>query len=151
MDLRYRERWSSLFFNMTDELISSHTKYDMILLGNSRVHFGINPYYLDSASGFSAYNFANGGAGALWRIVLRPSQAGAMLAQLPGRYAIDWGGALIWAEAPPGWAPALRPGERAVRVRGEAASLPAPDPVTARLNAGLRASFDPRGLFGGMA
>ena len=96
-------------------------------------------------------DFANGGAGALWRIVLRPSQAGAMLAQLPGRYAIDWGGALIWAEAPPGWAPALRPGERAVRVRGEAASLPAPDPVTARLNAGLRASFDPRGLFGGMA
>ncbi|MCW5917990.1 MAG: hypothetical protein KIS82_11675 [Ferruginibacter sp.] len=62
MDFRYRERWSSLFFNMSDELISSHTKYDMILLGNSRVHFGINPYYLDSASGLSAYNFANGGA-----------------------------------------------------------------------------------------
>lgn len=87
----------------------------------------------------------------LWRIVLRPSQAAQLLAQLPGRHAVDWGGALIWAEAPPEWTPILPPGSRATRVVGEAASLPEPDAVTGRLNAGLRAKFDPRGVFGGEA
>ncbi|MDO5605611.1 MAG: FAD-binding protein [Paracoccus sp. (in: a-proteobacteria)] len=87
---------------------------------------------------------------ALWRIVLRPSQAAAMLAGLPGRAAVDWGGALIWAEAPQGWRPDLPPGARAICAYGCApAMLPPPDAVTARLNAGLRARFDPRGLFGG--
>ena len=89
-------------------------------------------------------------AGPLWRIVLRPSQAAAVLAQLPGRHAIDWGGALIWAEAPAGWRPHLPPGARATCVSGATAQLPAPDPVTARLETGLRAAFDPRGLFGAM-
>lgn len=84
----------------------------------------------------------------LWRITLRPSQAVAMLAQLPGRHIIDWGGALIWAEAPQDWRPALRPGARALRVIGEAANLPQQDEVTARLNAGIRQKFDPRGVFG---
>ena len=88
-------------------------------------------------------------SGPLWRIVLRPSQAPALLAQLPGRHAVDWGGALIWAEAPPDWRPDLPPGARATCVAGQAASLPVSDPVTARLQAGLRAAFDPRGLFHG--
>lgn len=83
----------------------------------------------------------------LWRIVLRPSQAVGVLAQLPGRHAVDWGGALIWAEAPPDWRPDLPPGARAICVRGAPVSLPRPDPVTARIEAGLRAAFDPRGLF----
>ncbi|WBU61437.1 FAD-binding protein [Paracoccus albus] len=87
----------------------------------------------------------------LWRIVLRPSQAAPLLSQLPGRHAVDWGGALIWAEAPPDWMPVLPPGSRATRVVGEAASLPEPDAVTTRLNAGLRTKFDPRGVFGGEA
>ncbi len=87
----------------------------------------------------------------LWRIVLRPSQAVGMLAGLPGRHAIDWGGALIWAEAPAGWRPDLPPGARATCIKGEAAAVPATDPVTARLEAGLRAAFDPQGLFRGRA
>lgn len=96
-------------------------------------------------------DFAMTAQGPLWRIVLRPSQAEAMLAQLPGRHAVDWGGALIWAEAPPDWHPALRPGARATRVIGAPAMLPEPDAVTARLTAGLRAKFDPCGIFGGQA
>ncbi len=36
----------------------------MIFLGNSRVHFGINPYYIDSITKFNSYNFGNGGADA---------------------------------------------------------------------------------------
>ncbi len=94
-------------------------------------------------------DIAAGGTGPLWRIVLRPSQAAGVLARLPGRHALDWGGALIWAEAPPGWRPDLPDGARAICVRGEAASLHEPDPVTARLTAGIRAKFDPRRLFGG--
>ncbi|WBU62885.1 FAD-binding protein [Paracoccus aerodenitrificans] len=85
----------------------------------------------------------------LWRIVLRPSQASQLLAGLPGRHAIDWGGALIWAEAAPGWQPDLPPGAQADAVAGTVQTLPAPDPVTARLNAAIRAEFDPRGLFAG--
>lgn len=85
----------------------------------------------------------------LWRIVLRSSQALALLSQLPGRYALDWGGALIWAEAPPDWTPVLPAGARAARLRGKAAQLPVADPVTARLQQGIRAKFDPRGILGG--
>lgn len=62
LDGRYRGRWEILFFEKTDELIYKKDKFDVVLLGNSRVHFGINPYYLDSLSGLSAYNFANGGS-----------------------------------------------------------------------------------------
>ncbi|MFD1796283.1 FAD-binding protein [Paracoccus aurantiacus] len=94
-------------------------------------------------------DFAAGATGPLWRMVLRPSDAAQMLAGLPGRHAVDWGGALIWAEAPPDWMPDLPPGARATRLRGDAASLPETDPVTARLNAGLKQKFDPRGIFGG--
>jgi len=61
-DARYKKRWDILFFQKTDELIKKHDSYDVVLLGNSRVHFGINPYYMDSVSGYSAYNFANGGS-----------------------------------------------------------------------------------------
>ncbi|NHF72531.1 FAD-binding protein [Paracoccus xiamenensis] len=88
-------------------------------------------------------------AAALWRIVLRPSQAAGLLAKLPGRHAVDWGGALIWAEAPADRRPDLPSGARATCVKGEAAALPPADPVTARLEGGLRAAFDPRGLFKG--
>lgn len=104
----------------------------------------------DDASDFSELrDYSQASTGPLWRIVLRPSQAPALLAQLPGRQAIDWGGALIWAEAPADWRPDLPPGTRATCVAGAPAQLPPADPVTARLQAGLRAAFDPRGLFGG--
>lgn len=81
-----------------------------------------------------------------WRILCRPSQAPAILATVPQPLALDWGGALILAALPQGHAPDLPPGAIGTRLTGAPARLPAPDPVTARLEAGLRARFDPRGI-----
>ena len=64
-DHLYKKRWSTLFFDKTNALIKDSTNYDVIYLGNSRVHFGINPYYVDSITKLNSYNFANGGADAL--------------------------------------------------------------------------------------
>ncbi|MCQ0970282.1 FAD-binding protein [Paracoccus sp. TK19116] len=95
---------------------------------------------------------AQAGKGAVWRIVLRPSQAGALIATLPGRLAVDWGGALIWAEAPDAWRPDLPTGAIAERVAGAAPlHLPAMAPAIAALNDGVARRFDPRGLFGSSA
>ena len=63
-DLRYKKRWSTLFFQKTDHLIKDSTYYDIIYLGNSRVHFGINPYYVDSVTKLSSYNFGLGSSDA---------------------------------------------------------------------------------------
>ncbi len=64
LDHRYKKRWSVLFFEKSDELIKGNKNYDVIFLGNSRVHFGINPYYVDSVTKLNSYNFGNGGADA---------------------------------------------------------------------------------------
>lgn len=64
LDIRYTKRWSTLYFMKTDALIRDSTFYDIIYLGNSRVHFGINPYYVDSVTGLSSYNFGVGGSDA---------------------------------------------------------------------------------------
>ncbi|MRX51729.1 FAD-binding protein [Paracoccus sp. S-4012] len=85
--------------------------------------------------------------GDVWRILCRPSQAPAILATIPEPLRLDWGGALILARLPEGSMPPLPPGAIATRLTGAPARLPPPDPVTARLEAGLRARFDPRGLF----
>ena len=61
-DHMYRKRWSTLFFEKTEALIRSKTNYDIILLGNSKVHFGINPYYIDSVTKLNSYNFGYGGS-----------------------------------------------------------------------------------------
>lgn len=63
-DSLYRKRWHTLFFDKTDELLKTDHRYDIIFLGNSRVHFGINPYYTDSVTGLRSYNFGTGGADA---------------------------------------------------------------------------------------
>ncbi len=83
-----------------------------------------------------------------WRIVCRPSQAQAILANLPAapRF-MDWGGALIHADLPAAAIPDLPAGATATRLSGAAGRLPDPDPVIAGLEAGLRRRFDPRGLF----
>lgn len=62
-DVRYRRNLAVLFFNSTDTMLSAKQHYPIVLLGNSRVHFGINPYYIDSATGLSSYNFGIGGSG----------------------------------------------------------------------------------------
>ena len=63
-DNRYKKRWATLFFEKIDESIDGKNNYDIILLGNSRVHFGLNPYYLDSITKLNCYNFGFGGADA---------------------------------------------------------------------------------------
>lgn len=63
-DARYRTYWSTLFFNSTDTLLNKDRQYDIVLLGNSRIHFGLNPFYIDSATGMSSFNFGIGGADA---------------------------------------------------------------------------------------
>ncbi|WP_206076991.1 FAD-binding protein [Palleronia sediminis] len=97
-----------------------------------------------------------GGAGDLWRISVRPSRAAGVAARLPGRWRMDWGGGLIWAETPRGHdlradLPGLE--GHATLVRASPATHdrlgtlhPEPAPVGA-LTAGLKSRFDPRGLF----
>jgi len=90
-------------------------------------------------------------AGDVWRISGRPSDAAGVLSRIdPSAYLLDWGGGLIWVAVPAGTDVRARldvPGH-ATRVRGEG---PQPqfhpaDAGVARLEAGLRAQFDPRGL-----
>lgn len=65
LDASYKRRWEVLWFKKTDEMLKGTSNYDIIFLGNSRVHFGINPYYIDSVTKLNSYNFGNGGADAL--------------------------------------------------------------------------------------
>ena len=58
----YKKRWSTLFFDKADALIKDSSYYDIIFLGNSRVHFGINPFYVDSVTKLNSYNFGYGGS-----------------------------------------------------------------------------------------
>ena len=96
-----------------------------------------------------------GGEGArppteIWRIVCLPSQAAAILAMNPDAppRALDWGGSLILLATRPSTCPALPPGARGLCLRGtHLGPLPPPDPVTRRLEDGLRDRFDPRGIF----
>ncbi|MDB5256729.1 MAG: hypothetical protein JWM14_1424 [Chitinophagaceae bacterium] len=39
-----------------DEIILGHSSFDILLLGSSKTHTGINPYYIDSITGHSSYN-----------------------------------------------------------------------------------------------
>ncbi|KGJ15593.1 FAD-binding protein [Paracoccus sanguinis] len=89
--------------------------------------------------------------GALWRISCRPSEAALLLDRLPEPMSLDWGGGLIRVALPAGETPDLT-GTRAIATRLTGAtplSLPPMAPAVAALNEGLRAEFDPRGLFAG--
>ena len=85
----------------------------------------------------------------LWRILCRPSQAAQILATLPAPpLALDWGGSLIWADLPAVTVPQLPGHAQATRMTGrDPLHLPPPQPAIAALNDGLRAQFDPRGIF----
>ena len=93
--------------------------------------------------------------GDVWRLSVRPSDAPAVLEWLPGDTLLDWGGGLIWARVPegtdlrakltvPGHATLVRAAPDTLARLG--AQQPEPAAVAA-LTAGLRARFDPRGLF----
>ena len=61
LDKKYKNYWWP-FFNKLDVLIKDSAYYDGIYLGNSRTHFGINPYYVDSVASLKTYNMGMGGA-----------------------------------------------------------------------------------------
>jgi len=95
----------------------------------------------------------HGKTGDVWRISVKPSDAAQLVTQLaPQDVVYDWGGGLIWALMPEG--ANVRPitttvSGHATRVRGagpEPAFQPEPD-VLAKISAGLRQKFDPRGIF----
>lgn len=91
------------------------------------------------------------GAEPLWRLAL-PSSAPPV--DLPGRQLVEWNGALRWLKSNEE-AGAVR--EAARRLKGHATLFRATDksagcfaplePVTARLHRGLKAAFDPHGVF----
>lgn len=88
-----------------------------------------------------------------WRIIARPSEVPMLLTHLPAPLSLDWGGALIHVQLPAGRVPDLPAfSGHARRIAGAGpAVVPAPDPVTARLEHDLQARFDPRGIFEGSA
>ena len=108
--------------------------------------------------------FLEGTGGALWRISTAPRLgariAAAIARRLACRAAYDWAGGLIWLVVESGrdaGATEVRRcvgeiGGHAMLIRAEPAIRAAidvfhvPDPVTARLAAGLKAAFDPEGI-----
>jgi glycolate oxidase FAD binding subunit len=90
--------------------------------------------------------------GAVWRVAVKPSDAPEVLATLAPvlrDVVMDWAGGLVWLLVEDG-APvrqAIR-GGHATRVRGngDGPAFPPEAPAVARLSAGLRAKFDPRGI-----
>jgi glycolate oxidase FAD binding subunit len=95
--------------------------------------------------------------GDIWRLSVKPSDAPGVVARAKAEAALyDWGGGLIWLRTAPGTDIRARIAPfqgHATLVRADAstmAKLPMEQPETealARLAAGLRARFDPRGIF----
>jgi glycolate oxidase FAD binding subunit len=92
-----------------------------------------------------------GKAGDIWRIATLPTMAAEVAAQLEGEALWDWGGGLSWLLLPPGRgaevAAAVAGRGHATLVRGQGGPVFPPEaPEVAALTAGLRATFDPRGI-----
>lgn len=95
----------------------------------------------------------HGRAGDVWRLSVKPSDAPGLVARAGAEAALyDWGGGLVWLLVAPGGDLRARLGMfegHATRVRGEG-PVPAFHPesaAVAAISAGLRAKFDPRGVF----
>lgn len=94
------------------------------------------------------------GDGALWRILVKPTDAPAVmaaLARLGGDASLDWGGGLIWYRGP-GEPAQVRQAAGAglamlLRPSGDTPPLfPAEPPGVAAVSAALRRTFDPAGI-----
>lgn len=99
---------------------------------------------------------------AIWRVSVRPSAGGGFLARL-GAVArdslLDWGGGLVWVSTDPTEAAALAVRAGVAGLGGHATLMRGPDPLRARdvfeplspalarLTKGIKASFDPEGIF----
>ncbi|KPU84280.1 2-hydroxy-acid oxidase [Marinosulfonomonas sp. PRT-SC04] len=89
--------------------------------------------------------------GDVWRILVKPSDAPAVVAGLEAADVMfDWGGGLIWALMPKGADLRTRIGAvrgHATLVRGDGFARFHPEPAAlAVISAGLRKQFDPRGI-----
>lgn len=98
-----------------------------------------------------------GESGDVWRLSVKPSDAPGLVATLPGAEAVyDWGGGLVWLRVPSGMDLRASLGD----FKGHATLMRAAPETKARLGAfhpqpaplavieaGLRARFDPKGLF----
>jgi hypothetical protein len=60
-DKAYIRFWHP-FFQKLDVTFKDSTYYDVLYIGNSTVHFGINPYYIDNITKLKSYNLGYGGA-----------------------------------------------------------------------------------------
>lgn len=91
-----------------------------------------------------------GQPGDLWRFSVKPSEGPQVAARLGGQAVLDWGGGLVWVLVPPGTDARALAGPytgHATCLRG---AFPAFEPEAAPVAAlarGLRAKFDPKGLF----
>lgn len=63
-DMRYKKRYKVLFFDKMETILNNKKNYTVLFLGNSKMHFGINPYYVDSITGLQSYNIGEGGSDA---------------------------------------------------------------------------------------
>ncbi|SDZ60517.1 glycolate oxidase FAD binding subunit [Jannaschia faecimaris] len=91
-----------------------------------------------------------GSDGDIWRVSVRPSLASHIVERAGADGALlDWGGGLVWLRVPEGADLRTRLGVfagHATRVRG-APDLQPEVPALAALTSGIRAKFDPKGLF----
>ena len=95
-----------------------------------------------------------GRPGAVWRLSVKPTAAADLVQRLDLEAVCDWGGGLVWLLDPTGQADV----RTAVAGLGHATliralpgmtepAFPPEAPAVAALTAGLRAQFDPRGIF----
>jgi len=92
-----------------------------------------------------------GRAGDVWRVSVKPSDAPGILGRAGAEASLlDWGGGLVWLLTEPGADVRARLGAfsgHATLVRGSGEVFHPEPAAVARITAGLRAKFDPRGLF----
>ncbi len=93
-----------------------------------------------------------GKPGDVWRLAVLPTAAAEIVARLESGAIWDWAGGLIWLLAEPGRGPAIAAAVagrgHATLMRGEGGPVfPLEAAEVAALSAGLRATFDPRGIF----
>lgn len=98
----------------------------------------------------------HGRDGNVWRVSVKPGDAAGFVRSLRNSMDVsvlyDWGGGLVWVLAPPGQDVRARMevGGHATLVRGGTGAIPHAHPADAAVSAietGLRAKFDPRGIF----
>jgi hypothetical protein len=61
LDHYYKKYWGTTF-NKLETVFNDTTKRDIVFLGDSRTHFGVNPFYIDSITNKNSFNVGMGGA-----------------------------------------------------------------------------------------